>query len=137
MTAPTLPPPWEAAQAALQARDQEVADWYVWAAMRRLQQAGRDLDIHRRELNTFQDSFMLQLAQLQQYDQRHQDQENQLAWPDDPGREALVARIRTMHLLGHMLEEASRTLHYQATMLGQMAAAARAAAPVQGDPTDN
>ena len=51
--------------------------------------------------------------------------------------ESLRARIRTLHTMGHMLDEAYSMMQFHTTVLAQMATAAREAAPAQGDPTDN
>ena len=55
---------WDEAQ---RIRDIEIADWFIWAASQRIQQASREMAIHSYELNYFEDSFALQLAQLQQH----------------------------------------------------------------------
>ena len=64
MARPPLAPTWEEE---LRARDIEIADWFIWAAIQRIQQASREMAIHSYELNYFEDSFAMQLAQLQQH----------------------------------------------------------------------
>ena len=114
-----------------------MADWYVWAAARRLQQAHRELDMHCRELSTFHDSMMLQLAQLQQYERQSRETATTFQPHGEYERAALHARIRTLLIMGNMFDEARSMLQFHAVVLGQMTAVARAAAPPQGDPTDN
>ena len=106
--------------AAHMARDLEVADWYIWAARRRIQQASREMDQHRRELLNFEDSFALQLAQMQQH-ARHLQQERPAGGPDHA---AFVDRIRSMLMLSQMIDRAARLLGELAQMTAQMAAAA-------------
>ena len=64
MARPSLAPAWEEE---LRTRDIEIADWFIWASIQRIQQASREMAIHSHELNYFEDSFALQLAQLQQH----------------------------------------------------------------------
>ena len=137
MTVPSTPPPWAATQSAILARDQEVADWYAWAAARRLQQAHRELALTCQELRSFQDSMMLQLAQLQQHERRPRTRQLTTTYLDGHERESLRARIRMLHMMGLMFDEAHSMMQFHTTVLAQMATVARAAAPAQGDPTDN
>ena len=119
--------------AAQMARDMEVADWYIWAARRRIQQASREMDQHRRELLNFEDSFALQLAQMQQHVRRLQ-QERLEGGPDHA---AVVDRVRSMLMLSQMIARASRTLGDLAQMTAQMAAAAYWAGIGYQDPSAN
>ena len=80
---------------------------------------------------------MLQLAQLQQHERQPRARQLTYLQRDGFERESLRARIRTLHMMGHMLDEARSMLQFHTTVLSQMAAVARAAAPPQGDPTDN
>ena len=119
--------------AAQMARDIEVADWYVWAARRRIQQASREMDLHRRELLNFEDSFALQLAQLQQHVRRLQ-QERQAGGHDHA---AFIDRIRNMLMLSQMIDRAASLLGELAQMTAQMAAAAYWTGIGHQDPSAN
>ena len=127
---PDLPqhPTHDAAQ---MARDLEVADWYIWAARRRIQQAGREMDLHRRELLNFEDSFALQLAQLQQHVRRLQQEEP----AEGPALAAIVDRVRSMLMLCQVLNRAAQLLGNMAQMTAQMAQ--MVAGIGRQDPTDN
>ena len=119
--------------AAQMARDIEVADWYVWAARRRIQQASREMDQHRRELLNFEDSFALQLAQLQQHARRLQLGRQE----EGPDPAAFIDRIRNMLMLSQMIDRAARLLGELAQMTAQMAAAAYWAGIGHQDPSAN
>ena len=122
--------PWDAAQ---RARDIEIADWYIWAARQRLQQASRDLTLHRRELVNFEDSFALQLAQLQQHSRTTQPPQLQ----EGAEHAALAERTQTMRMLSAMIASAARALEDQAQKLERMAAAAyRASQGYQAPPAN-
>ena len=95
--------PWDAAQGA---RDIEIADWYIWAARQRIQQASREMAIHRRELINFEDSFAMQLAQLQQ----HVRTTPMRRRSDGPVHAALVERAQTMLGISRMLDRAIQRL---------------------------
>ena len=108
---------WDAVQ---RTRDIEVADWYIWAARQRIQQASREMAIHRRELTNFEDSFAMQLAQLQQHVRTMQQTQVQ----GEPDLAAMAERTQTMLMLSDMLARTARVLGSQAQHLEQMAAAA-------------
>ena len=122
--------PWDAAQ---RARDIEIADWYIWAARRRIQQASREMAIHRREITNFEDSFALQLAQLQQHARTTQPTQQQ----EGPDLAAIIERTQTMLLLSEMIARAVRMLGDQAQNLEQMAAAAYWTSQGYQDPPAN
>ena len=97
-------------------RDLQIADWYIWAASHRLQQASRELAIHSHELNYFEDSFALQLALLQQHARSMPTMRQQ----EGPVHAALVERAQTMIRISRMLSRAVRRLSDQAQGLEQM-----------------
>ena len=121
---------WDAAQ---RVRDIEIADWYIWAARRRIQQASREMAIHRRELTYFEDSFALQLAQLQQHARTTQPTQQH----EGPVHAAIVERTQAMLMLSRMLDRAVRALGDQAQRLEQMAAAAYWTSQGHQDPPAN
>ena len=121
---------WDAAQ---RVRDIEIADWYIWAARRRIQQASREMAIHRRELINFEDSFALQLAQLQQHSRTTQPPQLQ----EGAEHAALAERTQTMRMLSAMIASAARALEDQAQKLERMAAASYWASQGYQDPPAN
>ena len=121
---------WDDAQ---RMRDIEIADWYIWAARRRIQQASREMAIHRRELINFEDSFALQLAQLQQHARTTQPTQQQ----EGPDLAAIIERTQTMLMLSKMIDRAARKLGDQAQSLEQMAAAAYWTTQGHQDPSAN
>ena len=121
---------WDEAQ---RMSDIATADWFIWAANHRLQQASRELAFHSYALNHFEDSFALQLAQLQQHvrttpmRRRH----------EGPVHAALVERIQIMLMISRLLDRATRRLGEQAQSLDQMAEAAYREAQGPQDPPAN
>ena len=91
------------------------------------------MDLHRRELINFEDSFALQLAQLQQHVRNHQPEHQQ----DGPDLAVLIERIQNMLMLSKMIDRAARLLGEQAQATAQMAAAAYWAERGQQDPPAN
>ena len=121
---------WDAVQ---RARDIEIADWYIWAARQRIQQASREIVIHRRELANFEDSFALQLAQVQQHARAMQQNQTQ----GEPDLAAMAERTHTMLMLSEMLTRTSRVLGAQAQHLEHMATAAYWTSQGYQDPPAN
>ena len=121
---------WDAVQ---RARDIEIADWYTWAAMQRIQQASREMEILRRELLNFEDSLALQLAQLQEHARTAQP----ILHSGESDLAAVVERAQTMHMLSKMIDRAARKLGDQAQSLEQMAAAAYWTTQGHQDPLTN
>ena len=114
-------------------RDIEIADWFIWAARQRIQQASREMAIHSYELNYFEDSFALQLAQLQQHARTTQTMRQH----EGHVHAALVERTQTMLMISRMLDRAVRRLGDQAQCLEQMAAAAYRTSQGLQDPPAN
>ena len=130
MARPTQVSAWDEAQ---RMRDIEIADWFIWAARQRMQQASREMAIHSYELNYFEDSFALQLAQLQQHARTTQPTQQQ----EGPDLAALIERTQTMLMLSRMIDRAARMLGDQAQYLEQMAAAAYWTSQGHQDPPAN
>ena len=97
---------WDAAQ---QARAVGIADWYIWAAKKRIQQACREMEIHRRELIEFEDSFALQLVQLQQ----HVRDRHRVTTREEADLAAVKERIQTMMAISGMVARATQALNSQ------------------------
>ena len=114
-------------------RDLEIADWFIWAAGQRMQQASREMAIHSYELNYFEDSFALQLAQLQQHVRTTPTRRRH----EGPVHAALVERTQIMLLISRMLDRAARRLGEQAQSLDQMAEAAYRESQGPQDPPAN
>ena len=89
--------------------------------------------IHRRELINFEDSFALQLAQLQQHARTTQPTQPQ----EGPDLAAIIERTQTMLMLSKMIDRAARMLGDQAQYLEQMAAAAYWTSQEHQDPPAN
>ena len=107
---------WDAAQ---QARAVGMADWYIWAAKKRIQQACREMEIHRRELTEFEDSFALQLVQLQQ----HVRDSHRAATREEADLAAVKARIQHRMAICGLVARATQALHSQTQHLMHLLAA--------------
>ena len=96
-----------------------------------MQQASRELAIHSYELNYFEDSFTLQLAQIQQHVRTTRQRR------EGPIRAALVERAQTMLRISRMLDRAIQRLGEQAQSLDRMTEDALQLAPHQQEPQAN
>ena len=96
-----------------------------------MQQASRELAIHSYELNYFEDSFTLQLAQIQQHVRTTRQRR------EGPIRAALVERAQTMLRISRMLDRTIQRLGEQAQSLNRMTEEARQLAPFQPEPQAN
>ena len=121
---------WDAAQ---QARAVGIADWYIWAARKRVQQASREMDIHRRELIDFEDHFALQLAQLQQHVRDH----STTTAREEADLAAVRERIQTMMAISGMIARATQALNSQTQHLVHLLAAAEWPTQEYQDPHPN
>ena len=79
-----------------------------------MQQASRELAIYSQEINYFEDSFSLQLAQIQQHVRTTRQRR------EGPIRAALVERAQTMLRISRMLDRAIQRLGEQAQSLERM-----------------
>ena len=114
----------------LRIRDLEVADWFAWAAIQRLREISRELAITNFELNYFEDSFRLHMAQMQQHVRRTRQRR------EGPVRAALVERARTMSRISRMLERVLVRLDEQAQMILRLSEEAQAEAPFLPTPLE-
>ena len=121
---------WEEEQ---RRRDLHVADWYIWAASQRLQQACWELTHYSYELNYFEDSFALQLALMQQHTRGRTTARN----TDGSVHAALVDRAQTMTRISRLLSRAARRLSDQAQGLDQLITEAYRETEVNRDPPAN
>ena len=128
MTRPSQTTSWEDE---LRIRDIEIADWFIWASMQRMQQASRELAIHSYELNHFEDSFTMQMAQIQQHVRTTRQRR------EGPVRAALVERARAMSRISRMLERVIQRLSEQAQTIVRLTEEARQEAPFLPDPQEN
>ena len=115
----------------LRIRDLEVADWFAWAAIQRLQEISRELAITNFELNYFEDSFRLHMAQMQQHVRRTRQRR------EGPVRAALVERARAMSRISRMLERVIQRLSEQAQTIVRLTEEARPEAPFLPTPQEN
>ena len=104
-------------------RDLEIADWLVWASVQRLLQISREIAVISYELNHFEDSFTMQMAQIQQHVRTTRQRR------EGPVREALVERARAMSRLSRTLERVTLKLSQQAQMIARIAEEAWQEAP--------
>ena len=114
----------------LRIRDLEVADWFACAAIQRLREISRELAITNYELNYFEDSFRLHMAQMQQHVRRTRQR------TEGPVRAALVERARTMNRISRMLERVLMRLDEQAQSIMRLSEEAQAAAPFLPTPQE-
>ena len=118
---------WDAAQ---WARAVGLTDWYIWAAKKRVQQACREMDIHKRELIDFEDHFTRQLALMQQHVREQ-----------SPGDEADLAavreRIQTMLAISGMIVRARQALNSQTQLLAHIMTATEWPTQEYQDPDHN
>ena len=114
----------------LRIRDLEVADWFACAAIQRLREISRELAITNYELNYFEDSFRLHMAQMQQHVRRTRQR------TEGPVRAALVERARTMNRISRMLERVLMRLDEQAQLIMRLSEEAQAAAPFLSSPQE-
>ena len=128
MTHPTPSAYWEEE---LRIRDLEIADWFVWASIQRLQQISREIAVMTMELNYFEDRFRMQMAQMQQHVRMTRQRREGLV------RAALVARARTMNGISRTLERVLQKLDEQARMISRLSEEAQAEAPFLHTPLED
>ena len=128
MTRPTPTASWEEE---LRIRDLEIADWFVWASLQRLQQTSREIAVISHELNFFEDSFTMQMAQIQQHVRMTRQRR------EGPVRAALVERARAMSRISRMLERVIQRLSEQAQTIVRLTEEARQEAPFLPTPQEN
>ena len=128
MTRPTPTASWEEE---LRIRDLEIADWFVWASLQRLQQTSREIAVISHELNYFEDSFTMQMAQIQQHVRMTRQRR------EGPVRAALVERARAMSRISRMLERVIQRLSEQAQMIVRLIEEARQDAPFLPTPQES
>ena len=128
MTRPTPTASWEEE---LRIRDLEIADWFVWASLQRLQQTSREIAVISYELNYFEDSFTMQMAQIQQHVRMTRQRR------EGPVRAALVERARAMSRISRMLERVIQRLSEQAQTIVRLTEEARQEAPFLPTPQEN
>ena len=123
LTLMTRPPPSAAWEEEMRLRDLEIADWLVWASVQRLLQISREIAVISYELNHFEDSFTMQLVQIQQHVRTTRRRR------EGPVRAALVERARAMSRLSRTLERVTLKLRQQAQMIARIAEEAWQEAP--------
>ena len=128
MTRPTQTASWEEE---LRIRDLEIADWFVWASLQRLQQTSREIAVISHELNFFEDSFTMQMAQIQQHVRMTRQRR------EGPVRAALVERAQAMSRIRRMLDRVIQRLGEQAQMIVRLTEEARQGAPFLPEPQEN
>ena len=128
MTHPTPSAHWEEE---LRIRDLEIADWFVWASIQRLQQISREIAVINIELNYFEDSFRMQMAQIQQHVRTTRQRR------EGPVRAALVERARTMRRISMTLERVLLRLDEQAQMILRLSEEAQTEAPFLPTPQES
>ena len=129
MARPPLAPTWEDWY-----RDIGTADWFIWTAIQRIQQASRELAILSYEMSYFEDSFAMQLAQLQQHARTPPRRRSS----EGPTHAVLVERAQTMIRISRMLDRAIYRLGEQSRSLERMTdEALQVAHHPQQDPQGN
>ena len=128
MTRPTPTASWEEE---LRIRDLEISDWFVWASIQRLQQTSREIAVISYELNYFEDSFTMQMAQIQQHVRTTRQRR------EGPVRAALVERARAMSRISRMLERIIQRLSEQAQTILRLTEGAQQEAPFLPTPQAN